>query len=228
MPQATTKIDKIKEYNAAQESKRNVANNGATANNAVPASTGEKRSKDTTDKKNATQPVSDNRRIIQEKAAEDPLEQQRLRDEEQRDREETERIDAVEALTAATSNLIDNVNARVNPVKDWIARQPTPGGILALIAFIMFFVFAAIPVNQMGQTRLYLLWQTLLGRTHMQYRESTPIGEVNSSGIQVTGASGTFGDAYTPPTTSPQVTQSILANGNITPLNLSGLFGIAE
>lgn len=132
--------------------------------------------------------------------------------------DETERIrleqeyqaNHLQQVTDATATMLGSINNRVNPVKNWIASQPTPGGIMALLLFIGFFALAAIPVNQQGQTRLYLLWQTILNRTHMLYRENTAVGANNPN--YGGGAGGSFGggggvrsetDVYTPNGNTP-------------------------
>lgn len=45
----------------------------------------------------------------------------------------------------------------------WLANRPTPGGILVLIAAILFFVFAVVPLGPHGETRLFLIWKSLTG-----------------------------------------------------------------
>ena len=139
---------------------------------------------------------------------------------------EAERLDAVKHITDATSTLIDNVNDTVNPIKDWIASQPTPGGIAALVVFILFFALAVIPVNSQGQTRLYLIWQTILGRTHMLYNETMGYGNPNFGA----GAGGTFGTTSSADTVTAQtstITPGSVQNGNLTPIDIShlNLFG---
>lgn len=72
------------------------------------------------------------------------------------------------ALEQAQKNVQDTINKAntiVNPVKNWIASQPTPGGIFTLIIIIVFFIWAIVPVNG-THTRLELLWLTITGKTH--------------------------------------------------------------
>jgi hypothetical protein len=125
--------------------------------------------------------------------------------------------DSMKMLTDSVSNLIDQVNVKVNPVKSWIASQPTPGGLLAVCVFIGFMMLAIIPVNAAGQTRLYLFWNTLVGRTHMKYKEdfngsysnSQAVGGGSSGSFGGGGSSGSFG-------TSPTTATNGSTNGTIT------------
>lgn len=44
-----------------------------------------------------------------------------------------------------------------------INNLPTPGGLFPLIAALLFFVFAIVPVGAQGSTRLELIWRVLTG-----------------------------------------------------------------
>ena len=50
---------------------------------------------------------------------------------------------------------------------DWIASLPTPGGIMALVFALLFFVWVIVPVNGNGDTRLFLFWKVLTGQTQI-------------------------------------------------------------
>lgn len=125
---------------------------------------------------------------------------------------EAEQLHTMHQLTDATSNIIDSINERVNPMKDWIASQPTAGGIAGVLILIAFIALVAIPVNAQGQTRAYLFWQSLVGRTHMKYRES-----INTGGT-VNGASADFGK-----TTNATVGTTVTPTIDLTHLNLFGM-----
>jgi hypothetical protein len=127
--------------------------------------------------------------------------------------------DSIKLLTDSMSHLIDQVNARVNPVKSWIASQPTPGGIAALILFIAFMMLAIIPVNAQGQTRLYLFYNTLVGRTHMLYRENMSVGKSNTSNV-VSGGVGAEGNS-----SANGSTNGTISTGQPIDLSLLNLFG---
>lgn len=51
----------------------------------------------------------------------------------------------------------------------WIMRAPTVGGIGALLAIIALFLLAVVPVDSSGNTRLFLIWLTLTGKTGLKY-----------------------------------------------------------
>ncbi len=44
-----------------------------------------------------------------------------------------------------------------------LADAPTPGGLFPLIAALLFFIFAIVPVGPQGSTRLELMWRALTG-----------------------------------------------------------------
>lgn len=46
---------------------------------------------------------------------------------------------------------------------NWIATRPTPGGIMLMLAAVLFFVFAIVPVGPNGETRLFMIWKSLTG-----------------------------------------------------------------
>ncbi len=168
---AKTSIEKLKDFNEKQR-QQNLAN--------VPL---DQRATPTN-----RQVVADKARVKTDKELEDEAV---AKAEAERDRQ----ADHLKQVTDATASLLDGVNNRVNPVKDWIAAQPTPGGVFALLLFIGFFALAFMPVDQQGHTRLYLMWQTILNRTHMLYRETTQVGHAEgfAGNPNVNGGSADFG-----------------------------------
>jgi hypothetical protein len=45
----------------------------------------------------------------------------------------------------------------------WLATRPTPGGIALILAAILFFIFAVVPMGPNGETRLFLMFKALTG-----------------------------------------------------------------
>lgn len=126
-----------------------------------------------------TQQVKD--RAEQPPKTKEELEAERIQQEEQQ-------RDTLHQLTEATSTLIQRINQPVDTAKNWISALPTPGGIAAMLIALAVFALFVIPVNAQGKTRGQLFFQSLLGRTHMLYRETNTVG-----GSVVHGASGDFG-----------------------------------
>lgn len=118
-------------------------------------------------------------------------------DEERQAREEAEQAEAeaeaareqAEANKTALQQALDTPSGLARRTSNWIASAPTPGGIGVLILALMFFLWAIIPVNQSGDTRLKLLWYTLIGRT--KFTEDT--SSVTSGGSSDFGDSSTSG-----------------------------------
>lgn len=139
------------------------------------------------DLKNASAPpVPDSEKSkadkIKEKAALKEAADLAKEEEERRLREEQARLDAMDQMQSSISTIIDKVNMTVSPAKSWISALPTPGGLAALVIAIIVFALAVIPVDQQGHTRLYLFYQSLLGRTHMKYQETSTPGSVSYGG----------------------------------------------
>jgi hypothetical protein len=61
--------------------------------------------------------------------------------------------------------------ASTHPAKQWFENVPTPGGIGILLLIIFVFLLAIVPVDSSGNTRLYLMWLTLTGKTHLAYED---------------------------------------------------------
>lgn len=69
---------------------------------------------------------------------------------------------------------VEIASAYANRATDWVSAQPTPGGIGLLVLVLIVLVWAMIPVNDAGATRLQLLWLTLTGRTRLRGRVDIP------------------------------------------------------
>src|SRR5260221_6493124 len=66
----------------------------------------------------------------------------------------------------------------------------------AIVLILVFFVLAIIPVDASGNTRLYLLWLTLTGKTHGSWSTGTKtsaVGNLNTP-QNTASASGDFGN----------------------------------
>lgn len=85
----------------------------------------------------------------------------------------------------------------------WIMRAPTVGGIGALLAIIVLFLLAVVPVDSAGNTRLFLIWLTLTGKTTLKFSTTpTVFGNANTN-------SNSNQQPPTPvvPTTTPPILQ---------------------
>lgn len=69
---------------------------------------------------------------------------------------------------SAPADAMRNMRGTLGHVSELAGRVPTPGGIGLLLAVLVFFWFAVIPVAANGKdTRLTLIWRTLLGQVHI-------------------------------------------------------------
>jgi hypothetical protein len=88
------------------------------------------------------------------------------------------------------------VNALQNGTRrlaDWGASLATPGGIGFLVAILLFFVWAVVPVNKNGKTRLRLLWGVIVGEVQfapLPSETASKIGDTIRSTIQTPGPIG--------------------------------------
>lgn len=121
--------------------------------------------------------VADKNETEEEKAAREQAEQAEAE-------AEQARLEA-EANKTALQQALDTPGGLARRTSNWLSSAPTPGGIGMLVLALLFFLWAIIPVNSAGDTRLKLLWYTLIGRT--QFTEST----------QIAGGSADFGDSST-------------------------------
>lgn len=137
--------------------------------------------------------------------------QQRQRDaaEAARQKQEGKAIDQVQQSGAgAVKGALDTMQP---PIR-WLESIPTPMGIGTILALIVIFLMAVVPVDTAGNTRLKLIWYTITGKTHM-----APLG-----------ASGDFGPGAntTPNTFTSPKAQNVPIDLSTMP-DLSGLdFGL--
>jgi hypothetical protein len=71
------------------------------------------------------------------------------------------------AATAGT-NMAQGISDFGQGIVNWAENWPTPGGIGLLLLVIFILLWALIPVDKEGYTRLQLLWFTVMGRTSLQ------------------------------------------------------------
>lgn len=71
-------------------------------------------------------------------------------------------------IGTAGANAADSVSGIASGVTNWVGAWPTPGGIGLLLIVIFVLLWALIPVDKEGYTRLQLLWFTVMGRTQLQ------------------------------------------------------------
>lgn len=139
--------------------------------------------------------VADKSETDEEKAA-------RLAQEQAEDEAEQARIEA-EANKTALQQALDTPGGIARRTSNWISSAPTPGGIGVLVLALLFFLWAIIPVNAAGDTRLKLLWYTLIGRT--QFTADT----------QTSGGSADFGNETDSTATTGSGNGTGPDNGNV-------------
>lgn len=93
-----------------------------------------------------------------------------------------------------TPVIVEQVAGATSRLNDWLVAQPTPGGVGALVFVLVVLVWAMVPSNEQGYTRLHLLWLTLTGRTQLKDRRVVPPLD-SGSGEQPTGG---WEPGYTP------------------------------
>ncbi len=94
---------------------------------------------------------------------------------EEADRKKKEEEDAalLEKSRLQVQKATEALKAATEEPRKWIERLPTPGGIATILIILLFFLFAVIPVDSSGNTRLKLFWLSLRGNTHLAYTEQT-------------------------------------------------------
>lgn len=79
-----------------------------------------------------------------------------------------------------------------------VAGLRTPGGLFPLVVFILFMIFAIVPVNSNGDTRIFLLWRALTGGAFLplsaahqrRLAEAARIRQDNATAAQIAQAAG--------------------------------------
>lgn len=131
-------------------------------------------------------------------------ERQRQAVEVARQREEGKAIDKVQQAGKGVAN--SALDAMQPPVR-WLESIPTPMGIGTILALIVLFLMAVVPVDTAGNTRLKLIWYTITGKTHL-----APLTQ---------GASGDFGPGTKTTSTTTQTSQPTV--GQRVPIDLSSM-----
>lgn len=126
---------------------------------------------------------------------------ERAKAEQLRQREEASNIQKVQDAGQRVAN--SALNAVDAPVK-WFENRPTPFGLGVIIAIIIVFLLAIVPVDDAGNTRLKLIFLTLSGKTHLSYTDP----QSQSGG----GAGGGFGGQSTTITPKAQNVPIDLSN----------------
>lgn len=100
----------------------------------------------------------------------DAAREEREAEERRRQMRESNRI--VDRNLQSAADIANELGERTAGPQRFIANLPTPGGIAGIIAILVIFTLAIIPIDSQGTTRLKLLWLTLTGKTHMKYAEA--------------------------------------------------------
>lgn len=67
-----------------------------------------------------------------------------------------------------TSQVAEETHSFFDWASDFSLGVSTPGGIALILIAIFILIFAIVPVNDQGDTRLYLMWLTLMGQTTLK------------------------------------------------------------
>ena len=142
----------------------------------------------------------------QERAA-----RERAAQEKDRERREDNLLQRTQQAAQRSSDAA--LDAAEPPVK-WLEGIPTPMGLGIILAIIGVFLLAVVPVDSAGHSRLWLMWMTITGKTHLSYQD-----------VQqgAAGASGGFGSQSTP-AVQPQQTGAYNVPVDLT--NIPDLSGI--
>jgi hypothetical protein len=120
----------------------------------------------------------------------------------QADKEAADKAAEQAAEQARQQDLLTQVGAKIGegqdaiagaaaPAVNWLANQPTPGGVLTVFLILVFFLLAVTPVNKNGDSRLKLLWLTITGKTHLDYSGNTEQAILTPKGSPTTTATTT-------------------------------------
>lgn len=88
------------------------------------------------------------------------------------------------AHTDAHGNRISGTVKGPGDVLEGISELPAPGGLVLMLAILILFLFAIVPVTPKGKTRLALLWDTLRGKTSLPAPPAAPASSSSSSQSQ--------------------------------------------
>lgn len=111
---------------------------------------------------------------------------------------------AIDKVQQSGSDTVKGALDTMQPPIRWLESIPTPMGIGAILALIVVFLMAVVPVDTAGNTRLKLIWYTITGKTHL---------------APIVGASGDFGPGANTP---PNIINSSPKGQNV-PIDLSNM-----
>jgi hypothetical protein len=132
------------------------------------------------------------------------IENAMLRNEQLRLKVEKEKqAGVIDKVSLATDEAKEKIAQVAAPGVRFLSSLPTPGGIGVILFIIVIFLMAVIPVNAQGDTRLKLIWLTLLGRTHLAYSNVTQSSSGNTNNSVITP---TFNKNINPQGTAPRHT----------------------
>lgn len=115
-----------------------------------------------------TQPLAAQRQSAHNASARERKSERREAAREQRKQQrEQDRIDRARREVASLPQEPPQLVRFAAPTIGKISNLPTPGGLFPLIAALLFFIFAIVPVGAQGSTRLELIWRVLTGGAYL-------------------------------------------------------------
>ncbi len=162
-----TKIDKIKAFNTKQAEKNTNKSEALLQSSPKPP---------------PPPGMSKDELIAEEAARTKAVRDKEKVDEAARKKQEEEKATLLEKSKLQADKALELAKSTTQEPRKWLESLPTPGGIATIIVILLFFLFAVIPVDSQGNTRLKLLWLSIRGNTHLAYTETTasPTKEVIS------------------------------------------------
>ncbi|SRR5260221_222495 len=153
--------------------------------------------------------------IAQEAARTKAVRDKEAKDETARKKQEEEKATLLEKSKLQADRALELAKSTTQEPRKWLESLPTPGGIATIIVILLFFLFAVIPVDSQGNTRLKLLWLSIRGNTHLAYTDTTTTTDSKKEVIPPPGQAS--GKAQEEP---PQVDLSIYRDVDFSLINL--------
>lgn len=115
--------------------------------------------------------------LVEKKAlqTEQELKREQLAREQQENKREQDERSNVQRMQDAGKRASNAALDAAEPPIRWLERVPTPYGLGAILAIIILFLLAVVPVDSSGNTRLKLIWLTISGKTHLLYQDQDAI-----------------------------------------------------
>lgn len=145
--------------------------------------------------------------------------------EEEQERQRQEQIETARAqgrydrvANAQVAHGLRSLDKATLGQRRWIMRAPTVGGIGALVAIIVLFLLAVVPIDKQGNTRLFLIWLALTGKASVKLPPGSLPGSdanVGSNTTNITTDTVTA-PAPQPPAVTPDISftlPSVFQNG---------------